>query len=342
MKKIFLLTISVFLITCGEQTEESTNSWVFIANEGDLGASNGSISMIDDFGNVFETGALGEIVNALEVYENKLIVLINGGQNQSPDDSKIKIYEINQDGLSMPGIEISTNNSSPRDLVILNDKIYFTNWNSQDIKVFNLFNYEMETSIAVDGLPEEIEFDGQYFWVTIPHSQGAPDWDIGSKVCKIDPTTNSLLETIEVGAGPKGIAFDNGDVYVSRTFYNDSWETFHGVTKISSEITENIYGAGTPCGGAILKHQNIIYRSFDGGLSPMNSDLSLDTENKIGNYDQNLVYHVEEINGNLWFSLTSFVEDYNEIKVIDSFGVEINSYQPGKFPGDFAFWSIND
>ena len=74
----------------------------------------------------------------------------------------------------------------------------------------------------------------------------------------------------------------------------------------------------------------------------MNVDLSLDVENKFGNYDQSLVYHVEEINGNIWFALTSFVEDYNEIKVVDSFGIEINSYQVGKFPGDFAFWTMND
>ena len=74
----------------------------------------------------------------------------------------------------------------------------------------------------------------------------------------------------------------------------------------------------------------------------MNSDLSLDSDNKIGDYDQSLVYHVEEIDGNIWFALTSFVEDYNEIKVIDSSGIEINSYQAGKFPGDFAFWTMND
>ena len=27
------------------------------------------------------------------------------------------------------------------ELVIVNDKVYFTNWNTQDVKVLNLFNY---------------------------------------------------------------------------------------------------------------------------------------------------------------------------------------------------------
>jgi len=334
MKKIILLMLTLLLITCDNPNEADQNntSWVFVANEGNFGSSNGTISMIDDFGNVFETDIIGDVVQALTVYENKLIVLLNNSH-------MIKIYNIDKDGLSMPGIEISTNGSSPRDLVVLNDKVYFTNWNTQDVKVFDLFNYDIETSIAVNGLPEDIEFDGQYLWVTMPHSDSY--FSTGNTVCKIDPNTNSLIETIEVGFGPQQIAFDNGDIYISRTFYNDAWETFHGATKISSEIIENNYGGGTPCGGAILKHQNTVYRSFDGGLAPMNVDLSLDMDNKIGNYDQSLIYHVEEINGDFWFALTDF-SNYNEVKVIDSMGTEISSYQVGVLPGDFAFWTIND
>ena len=178
MKKMILLMLSLLLITCENPTdaEQENTSWGFVANEGNLGTSEGSISMIDAFGNVYETDAIGDVVQALAVYENKLIVLIN-------NNHMIKIYDINQDGLSMPGIEISTNNSSPRDLVVLNDKIYFTNWETQDVKVFNLFNYTIEASIPVDGLPEDIKFEGQYLWVTIPHSDS--DFSTGNTVCKI-------------------------------------------------------------------------------------------------------------------------------------------------------------
>ena len=111
MQKTLLFIITLFFITCDSPnaSNDSENmSWVFVANEGDLGASNGSISMIDDDGNVSETHALGEIVQSVEVYNDKLIVLINGGQNQSPEDSKIKIFDITSNGLSMPGIEIFT------------------------------------------------------------------------------------------------------------------------------------------------------------------------------------------------------------------------------------------
>ena len=134
MKKILLLLFPLFLITCdnpNSSVEDENTSWIFVANEGNYGASNGTISMIDDNGNVYETDIIGDVVQSLEVYENKLIVLVNNSH-------LIKIYDITENGLSMPGIEISTNGSSPRDLSIIDDKVYFTNWNTQDLSLIHI------------------------------------------------------------------------------------------------------------------------------------------------------------------------------------------------------------
>ena len=43
----------------------------FIANEGNYGASNGTISMVFEDGSIVETEPLGDVVQALEVYGNK-------------------------------------------------------------------------------------------------------------------------------------------------------------------------------------------------------------------------------------------------------------------------------
>ena len=83
----------IIFISCGDhitsnnQEVETNSSWIFVANEGSYGSSNGSISMINQFGNVYETEAIGDVVQSLEVYENKLIVLINNSH-------KIKVYNI--------------------------------------------------------------------------------------------------------------------------------------------------------------------------------------------------------------------------------------------------------
>ncbi len=308
----------------------------FIANEGNYGASNGTISMVFEDGSIVETEPLGDVVQALEVYGNKLIVLINNSH-------KMKIYDITANGLAMPGIEVSTNNSGPRDLVVINDKVYFTNYNSQDIKIFNLFTYSFESSIPVNGLPEDIKIDpaGNHLWVTVPHSDLY--YSTGNEVLKIDINTNSIVETIDVGPGPQQIAFLDEEVFISRTYYDDTWSTFHGATKVTdtnfdgiSELESADYGMGVACGGSVVKHQNSVYRSFDGGLAEMNEDLSLNNVS-IGNFDQSMIYHVEKIGNHFWFAITNY-SDINQVHVLDENGNTISTYESGIIPGDFAVW----
>ena len=307
-------------------------SWVFVANEGNYGQANGTVSMISDNGEVYSTDIIGQTVQSLQVYDDKLLVLING-------DSKLKIYDITTSGLSMPGIEIDLNNSSPREMTIVGDKLYFTNWNTQDVKVFNLFNYSIEAQIPVQGLPEDIEFDGQYLWVTIPHSDSY--FTTGTTVCKIDPLSNELVETIEVGDGPQQIAIDDNEIFISRTFYDINWSAFHGASKINgNEVSVNAYGSGAPCGGSIIKHNSSMMRSSGGGLAIMDNELNL-LPVSIGNFDQSLIYHIEKIDGYFWFALTDY-EDFNEVHVLNDSGDTIDIYQVGISPGDFAYWPNSD
>ena len=264
-KIITTLFLSILIFTGCEKDSSSTessipSSWVFVANEGNFGSSDGTISMIDALGNISHTEAIGDVVQSLAVHENKLIVLINNSH-------KIKIFEITEDGLKMPGIEVSTNESSPREMVIVGDIVYFTNWNTSDVKMFNLVTYNIESSIPVGVSPEGIISDGTYLWVA---NSG------GSTISKINITTQTV-ESIEVGQGPQNLVKLNDDIYISRTYYSSDWiETYHGATRIGSDITINNYGTGSPCGGTVLNHGNSVYRSFNGGLTRMDSDLNLE------------------------------------------------------------------
>ena len=59
--------------SCDCDNANNNTSWVFIANEGNFSDPNddGTVSMIDEFGNVYESDVLGKVVNSLEVYNNK-------------------------------------------------------------------------------------------------------------------------------------------------------------------------------------------------------------------------------------------------------------------------------
>ena len=332
MRKIIITLLLGFLINgCDNPTQSNepvVQEWVFVANEGNFGASNGSISMINNNDEVYHIEEVGDVVQSLEVYKDKLIVVVNNSH-------VIKVYDITEDGLSLPGIEISTDNSSPRELVVVDDKVYFTNWNTKDIKVLNLFNYNIESSISVDGLPESIVSDGSYLWIGIMMNS---DYSSASSVVKVDINTNSIVETYEVGLGPTSLVMENNDVYVARTFYDENWVSFHGSSKItSSEITMKNYGVGTACGGSVMKYNNEVYRSYDGGIAPLEYNLDIRTSSRIGSYDQSQVYSTEVIGDYIYFGITDYV-NVNEVKVMDFDGNEMASYEVGISPGDFTIW----
>ena len=117
INKIIIISLALFIwIACDNSNSTSSDSkpnssWIFVANEGIMDQSNGSISMIDDVGNVYETDAIGDVVQSLEVYKDKLIVIVN-------NDHKIILYDITEaDGIKLPGVTVSTGNSSPREMV---------------------------------------------------------------------------------------------------------------------------------------------------------------------------------------------------------------------------------
>ena len=252
-----------------------------------------------------------------------------------PDVANPDQSDIDEDGLKLPGITISTDNSSPRELVVLNDKVYFTNWNSKDVKVLNLYNYVIEASIQVDGLPESIKSDGSSLWVGIMMNE---DYSSANKVVEINTSTNEVINIYEVGLGPTDLVVDDGKIYVARTFYDENFTAFYGSSKIDGNIVEKKdYGLGISCGGSVLKYNNQIYRSYEGGIAPLETDLEIRSTAKIGSYEPSQVYSIEIIDEYIYFGITNY-SDLNQVKVIDENGNEINSFEVGIIPGDFAIW----
>jgi len=331
MNKLFITLL--LLVGCSsnpivDNTEQITQ-WIFVANEGNFGASNGSISMINNNDEVYHVEEVGDVVQSLEVYKDKLIVVVNNSH-------MIKVYDITEDGLSLPGIEISTDNSSPRELVVVDDKVYFTNWNTKDVKVLNLFNYNIETFISVDGLPESIVTDGSYLWVGIMMNE---DYSSASSVVKIDVNTNLIVETYDVGLGPTSLVVDENEVYVARTFYDENWIPFYGSSKIgNSDIIINNYGLGSACGGSIMKYNNEIYRSYDGGIAPLEYNLDIRISSRIGSYDQSQVYSTEIIGDYIYFGITDYITT-NQVRIMDFNNNEVATYDVGILPGDFIIWN---
>ena len=107
-------------------------------------------------------------------------------------------------------------------MIIKDDKVYFTNWNTSDVKVLNLYNYAIEASFPTGIMPEGIISDGLNLWVANSGS---------NTVSKINLNSH-LVESIEVGDGPQSLIEYNGNIFISRRYYDSSWNVFHGTSKI--------------------------------------------------------------------------------------------------------------
>lgn len=339
MKKQFLLvTLSILLlISCTkEHYIEDTPldlpiELVFVANEGNFGSSNGSISVIGKDGVIQTVENVGDVVQSLLVNGDKLFVSVNNSH-------KIKVFDITTEGILLPGIEIHTNGSSPREMTIINNKLYFTNWNTQDVKVLNLFTYGFEEAIKVNGLPESIINDGESIFVGIMMNE---DYSDASNVVKINPNTNEIVQTYEVGYGPTSLLLQDKNLFIARTYYDEKWNSFYGTSKVDLTFDESTisimnYGSGVVCGGSIHSFKGVTYRSFQGGIALLKEDLQINEQTLIGDTDSSNVYSVETIKDKVYIGT---YDGY--VKVLDESNQEIATYKVGNFPGDFEYWTNN-
>jgi hypothetical protein len=304
---------------------------VFVACEGNYYDGNqGTLWTISEGAiSEYPDNPIGNIAQSLYVHDDLLFLAVNGSGN-------IQVFQITDSSL-IPLHIIDTQSSGPREMLVYNDKLYFTNWYSADVKKLSLSTWEIESEIAMPGLPEDIIFHDGYIYVSITMNL---DWSDASSVVAIDPDDEAIINTYDVGYGPGSLLVHNGAVYVSRTYYDSSWNAFYGTSRIRSNGVIDIlnYGSGAICGGGIYKYQNSVYRTYDGGIAKINENLEIMPDTKLGDYNPLEVYSAKVIGDNIYFGLSDFL-GFDEVAVIDSDGNETARYTVGAIPGDFAVWS---
>ena len=320
--KLYNYLLNMLLLTAAFSTTKT-----YIACEGQFYGGSGSISVIQN-NNTYSIDNLGNTLQSIEVYEDMLFAIVNG-------TSEIHIYNINNEEETLLNT-INTGSSGPREMAMHNGYLYFTNWYSQSIKYIDLNTFEIIGEILVDGLPEDIVSDGDHIWVTINMNS---DWSDGNKVLKINTETIEVEEYI-VGQGPKNLILHEDEVYISRIYYDENWNTFHGTSRINSDgsVDQINYGSGMACGGSIVSYNNQIYRSYDGGIAPLNTNLEIQESLRIGDYGYWNVYDVKTIDDEIYFAITDFSTTH-QVAIVDSDGNEIGLYSTGVIPGDFAKWT---
>ena len=120
MKKLLLVFAAIFTACEDGVVTNESRDLTFVSTEGNFGSSNGSVSVFQNGKLIQEVKDIGDVVQSILVHNEKLFVAVNNSH-------VIKAYQIGENGLELPGISISTEGSGPREMVVENNKLYFTN-----------------------------------------------------------------------------------------------------------------------------------------------------------------------------------------------------------------------
>jgi hypothetical protein len=339
MKKpwTFLLFLVLLVAGCEDQqkgTVESLNSLnVFALCEGNFNQSNASLWVFDPEdstiqGPLYQTltgNPLGDVGQSLTIDGEHLFVVNNNSHT-------IKVLQLG-DEISVVK-EISLPGASPRYLTVFNQKAYVTCWYLNGIIVLDLNTYSPVDTLKVNGMPERILEYGGSFYVSMKMNS---DWSDGHQVLKLDPD-GTLLATYDVIPGPGEMTIHNGFLYVASKYYDENWNSYAGTSRINlatGTVQTKDYGTTTEYGDDIFEFQNQVYRTFAGGVAPLNEDLTAAINEKIG--DAPLLYSAAAYKDYLFFGLSDY-EAPDEIQVLDVQGTLLQSYTTGAIPGAFAFF----
>ena len=214
------------------------NSIIYIANEGNFGTGNGSLSTYDkstntitnDVFNSVNSASLGDVVQSMEYFDGKGYVCVNGSA---------KIEVIDENATYVATIPVA----SPRYIKQVNaNKAYATDWGINGVQVIDLASNTVSSTISCGAGPEGISVSNGFAYVC-----NVGGWGLDSTVTIINTTTDAVEVTITVGDKPNSTVVDaNSNVWVltgGYTEYDAAWNVIAetpGVLAMINTITNAV------------------------------------------------------------------------------------------------------
>ena len=224
-----LLSLSLLFVGFSAFAQEQYVNGVLMLNEGASGTDSATISFLpnggtfknDIYGTANSDESLGDTGQSLSFYGDKAYVILNLSNRLRVVDSKTFQLEATlESGLV-----------NPRYMAFANGKGYITCWGGTSyVAVLNLETNTIESTIPVaSGVERILEINGKLY---AAHKGG---FGYGTTISVIDPLTDTVETTIEVGDVPNTMVVDGDFLYVMCEG-SPSWsgaETFGKLVKVN-------------------------------------------------------------------------------------------------------------
>ncbi len=331
--KLTLLTILMVI-----QTALAENL-TYILCEGNYNSTNASLWQLTGTTQLtgpvhwdFSSNPLGDVGQNLKVYQDKLFIVMN-------NSNSLEVMSL--DGGATYERTIALTYAGPRDIAFIDDHAYITCWYLPGILALDLNTWQIDDTIAINGLPDNIiAADGRLYTSIAMNT----DWSSADKVIALDSTAGVFApaDTFTVITGPNQLLMNGDKLLVLSTYYDASWNTYTGTSCIDL-AEDTVYmkdlGLTTNYCDDITLINGQVYRSYNGGVAPLTDSLTINSAKTIGNYTG--VYSMA-FNGTYIFMGLSDYNAPDQVVILDTLGSEVTTLNVGVCPGSYSFYNSSN
>lgn len=323
-----LAIVTIFQISLAQ-------NFTYILCEGNFNTTNASLWQLTGTSELigpvhwnFTDNPLGDVGQNLKVYQEKLFIVMN-------NSNSLEVMSLSNGATYERTIDLPF--AGPRDIAFVNNHAYITCWYLPGILSLDLNTWQIDDTIFINGLPDNIIADDGKLYTSIAMNT---DWSPADKVLALESVSGEFTpaDTFTVITGPNQLLLYENKLFVLSTYYDDTWNTYTGTSCINLEtnqVTKREQGLSFNFCDDLALINDKIYRSYNGGVAPLADSLTIDTNKIIGNYAG--IYSMAFDGKNIFIGLSDYSAP-DQVVILDTLGNEINTLNVGVCPGSFAFY----
>jgi YVTN family beta-propeller protein len=239
MKNASILFLFMTLaVSCLKNDEKPNGSFfngegVFIVNEGNFMAGNGSLSyysydsskVYNDLFTTVNGRPLGDVPNSMEINGDLAYVVVN-------NSGKIEVVR----KYNLASVKTISGLISPRNIGFVNSsKAYVTSMYSDSVIIIDLLSNSISGYINMRRSSESIAIVGDKAY--------AASWVGGHEIMVIDNTTDEVIDSIQVGIEPESMVVDKNNmlwVLCNGGWTRENFAELDGINTTTDEIEKHL------------------------------------------------------------------------------------------------------